>query len=666
MCSTRLSPINIALLSCLSFSSVALADDEQSKDSTLFIGDVIEVTGQRNGAKEVQLVGSVDVINRDQLQNEHVNVTVDLLTKIPGVYFSRFNQGIVSTDVAIRGFNAEGSMPHTKLLIDGIPSNLHVGLGEMDALFPMELESIEVVKGNQDARYGLHNLAGNINMRSRRDEAQEVELLLGSFNTYETQGYFGDINERFSQHYFVGMRDTKGYRDHSDLQKHTFSAKWFYQPTDQTEVGVIARYFDYEADAPGYLTEQEAHRDATQSADYAKNDSGDKQTRHLSVHVDHTFNRQWQLSIKSYAQQFDRHRYIQYTASSVQQERLEKDRQYGAIATLSATLSPQWLFTMGLDYQAQDNTNERFATIVKQRQAQFRDWDFDYNNYGGFGQLQYRGERFLLSGGIRLDSFSGDLYDGLKQQSKTINDDGLIVQPKFNVLYELTDSLNLFANYGVSFQAPTGSKAYLGEQDPGYDFSKNYGYETGAKWQLFEWLNTRLSVWQQDAKDELTPKTDGSGGFDNIGETKRKGWDLAFSADINTQWSGFASYTRQEAKLIEPGEAKIAQKGNWLLGVPEFTATAGVIYRPVNKLKVAMYGHFQGDYYVSNVVQNKQYGDYKLVDLAINYDLGWGNAGLRVNNVFDSYSDYVYLVGSETIHSPTDGRSVDLSVSYRF
>lgn len=666
MCSTRISPINIALLSCLSFSTIAFADDEQNKDSTLFIGDVIEVHGQSNGAKDVQLVGSVDVVNRDQLQNEHVNITVDLFTKIPGVYFSRFNQGVVSTDVAMRGFNGEGSMPHTKLLIDGIPSNLHVGLGEMDALFPMEVESIEVVKGNQDARYGLHNLAGNINMTSRRDDAKEVEFLAGSFDTYEAQGYFGDVNNGFSQHYFIGVRDTKGYRDHSALEKHTFSGKWFYQPSNNTELGVIARYFDYEADAPGYLTEQEAHRDSTQSADYAQNDSGDKQTRHLSMHLDHAFDPVWQLSVKSYIQQFDRHRYLQYTASSAQQERLEKDRQYGAVATLSATFSPTWLLSMGLDYQAQDNSNERFVTVKKVRQKQFRNWDFDYNNYGGFTQLQYRGERLLISGGLRFDGFSGDLFDGISEQYKTINDEGITLQPKFNVLYEMTDRLNLFANYGVSFQAPTGSKAYINEQSSGFDFSKNYGFETGAKWQLFDWLNTRLSVWQQDAKDELTPKTDGSGGFENIGETKRKGWDLALSADINTQWSGFASYTRQEAKLVEPGEAKIAQKGNWLLGVPEFTATAGIIYRPVNKLKVSLFGHFQGDYYVSNVIQDKQYGDYKLVDLAFDYDLGWGNAGLRINNLFDSYSDYVYLVGDETIHSPTDGRAINFSVSYRF
>ncbi|OUL58002.1 TonB-dependent receptor [Pseudoalteromonas ulvae] len=661
-----LNPLRLAVLSACVMSSVVVADEQQSQDSTLFIGDVIEVTAAKNSAAEAQLVGSVDILGRDQIKNEHVDVTMDLLKKIPGVYFSRFNQGIISTDIAIRGFNAEGSMPHTKLLIDGVPSNLHVGLSEMDALFPMELDWVEVVKGNHDARYGLHNLAGNINMHSRRDEAKEVEVLLGSFDTVEAQGYFGDVDDNFSQHYFVGARTTSGYRDHGDLDKHTFSGKWFYQPSTQTDIGVIARYFDYEADAPGYLTEQEAKRNPRQSASYAQDDSGDKQTRHVSVHLDHSVNQALALSVKSYWQQYDRHRFVRYTAGSSQQERLEKDQQFGVIATMSYVLSPDWLLTAGLDYQGQDNSNERFVTEGQNRLKQSRYWDFDYNNYGGFTQAQYRGDKLLISGGLRVDGFDGDFTNQLSGQQKRINDPGLTVQPKFNVLYELQETLNVFANYGVSFQAPTGSDAYLGDNNNDYDFSKNYGYEAGIKWQPLDWLDTRLSIWQQEAKDELTQKTDGSGDFENLGSTKRDGWDAGFSAYINQQWSGFGAYTRQEAKLVEPGESQVASKGNWLRGVPEYTATLGVIYQPIDVLKVSVFGHFQGDYYVSNVLQTKRFGDYSIIDLAFDYDLGWGNAGLRINNVFDSYHEYVYLVGSETIHSPSSGRAVNLSVSYRF
>ena len=661
-----LHPLQLALISTCLFSAQSYAELSQQQDSTLYIGEVIEVIAKERKIEEAQLVGSVDIITRDQLQNEHVNVTFDLLKKIPGVYFSRFNQGIISTDVAMRGFNAEGSMPHTKLLIDGIPSNLHLGLNEMDALFPMEVEWMEVVKGNQDARYGLHNLAGNINMHSRRDDAKEIEMLVGSFNTLEGQGYFGDVEDNFSQHYFVGARKTDGYRDHADLEKHTFAGKWFYQPSDDTDIGLIARYFDYQADAPGYLAEEVAKNNPTHSADYAQDDSGDKQTKHISAHLDHVVNDDFSFGVKTYWQTFDRHRYVRYSAKSKQQERLEGDEQLGAITTLSYSLDPSWLLTAGFDYQGQTNSNQRFVTEEKKRTKQTRHWDFSYNNYGAFSQLQYQGEQLLISAGLRGDGFSGDFTNVLSGEKKDINDNGITLQPKMNVLYEVTSDLNVFANYGVSFQAPTGSKAYVGATNKDYDLSKNYGYEAGFKWQPIDWLDTRISIWQQDAKDELTQKTDGSGDFENLGKTQRNGWDAGFSVYLDEAWSAFGSYTRQEAKLVEPGEKSQSSKGNWLRGVPEYTATMGVIYQPIEAAKISLFGHFQGDYYVSNVMQDKQYGDYSIIDLAFDYDLGWGNAGLRINNLFDSYHEYVYLVGDETIHSPSDGRAINASISYRF
>ncbi|MBT1064614.1 TonB-dependent receptor [Bowmanella sp. Y26] len=647
------------------YAGASLADEAPDGSSLIVIGERIEVIGRQNGVQQSSLAGSVDLINRDQLQNEHVNVTVDLLKKIPGIYFARFNQGIVSTDFAIRGFNGEGSMPHVKLLIDGVPSNLHLGLAEMDALFPMEVERMEVVKGNQDVRYGLHNLAGSVNMHSRRDEASEAEVLYGSFNTREAQFYHGHNGERLSQHYFVGHRQTDGYRDHAELEKQTFSGKWFYQLSPQTEFGLIARYFNYEAQAPGYLTEAQSRQDPSQSASYAQDDSGDKQTRHISLHWQHDTGAYWHFNGKLYWQQFDRHRYLQYTATSPQQERLEKDQQQGAILQLSRNLGDNWLFLAGLDYQAQDNQNSRHVTEKRVRQRTFRNWDFSYNNWGGYSQLQYREGPWTISGGVRVDRFSGELLNLLSQQTRHLNDNGTTVLPKFNLLYQVNDDLNLFANYGVSFQAPTGADAYV-KAGTEHELSKNYGYESGVHWQPTAWLNSRLSWWQQDAKDELTPKTDGSGDFENLGETRRRGWDLALSADLNADWSGFASYTRQKATLTEPGPGKVDSKGNWLLGVPAYTATLGLIYSGLDKLNVALYGHWQGDYYVSNFVQAQRYGDYRLIDLAFNYDFGWGNAGLRINNLFDTYHEYVYLVGAETIHSPADGRGVNLSLSYHF
>ena len=55
-----------------------------------------------------------------------------------------------------------------KLLIDGVPSNGNDGnMPYLDVVFPLDIEAVEVVRGTNDPRYGLHNIAGNANVVTR-------------------------------------------------------------------------------------------------------------------------------------------------------------------------------------------------------------------------------------------------------------------------------------------------------------------------------------------------------------------------------------------------------------------------------------------------------------------------------------------------------------------
>lgn len=646
-------------------SSAVIADN--ATDSKIFIGEVIEIKGEKNHSLTPNIAGSVDVIGREQLENEHVNITMDLFKKVPGVYFSRFNQGIISADIAIRGYNGEGSMPHTKLLIDGVPSNLHNGLNEMDALFPLEISQIEVVKGTNDPRYGLHNLAGNINIESRKDfNNNEIEVLAGNFGTQEIQTYIANQSGKLSQHYFAGYRATDGYRDNAELDKHTFSGKWFYELSPQTDIGFIARYFKYDAQAPGYLTQEEARKDPKQSAIYAQDDEGSKTTQHVSAHVSHEFSEDSLLDFKIYQQHFERERFVRYTESSSQQERQEDEKQYGFILNYTQQLNADWLIQSGIDYQHQSNRHQRYKTEQQQRINPTRDHNFDFITYGGFTQIEHKlHERVTWVAGLRVDRLDGDFTDEIAQVDRDINDYGTIVQPKLSLITQPTDELTVFANWGESFQAGIGKSAFSVEETS-FDASKNTGWELGSKWLPLPDLTLRLSAWHQDASDELVQKTDGSGDFANVGETERKGWDFAFQWAISNAVYIWGSYTDQEAILTKPGNQAIDNKGNWLRGVPDYTASFGLDYWVLEDLKASAYGSYQGDYHLSNSNDNNKYGQYSIIDIALDYQLDWGNIGLRINNIFDRYYEYVYLLGDETIHSPGDGIGANLSFSYRF
>ena len=125
-------------------------------DSVIVLGNKEQVS-----ASDKSLAGSVDVITRNELEYEHVTDTLELFSKTPGVVLSRYSQGIVNTEISIRGFSGDGETPNAKLLVDGIPSNLFSGLSELDYLFPTNIQNIQVFKGTSDATTGLFATAGN-------------------------------------------------------------------------------------------------------------------------------------------------------------------------------------------------------------------------------------------------------------------------------------------------------------------------------------------------------------------------------------------------------------------------------------------------------------------------------------------------------------------------
>ncbi len=108
--------------------------------------DTIVVIGETTATPNLDLLGSLDVIGRSEIGYQSVNDISALFNKIPGLYIARYNQGLVNSDIAISGFSGDGETPHVKLLIDGLPMNLHNGFGEMGQLFPTGIESITVFR----------------------------------------------------------------------------------------------------------------------------------------------------------------------------------------------------------------------------------------------------------------------------------------------------------------------------------------------------------------------------------------------------------------------------------------------------------------------------------------------------------------------------------------
>ena len=243
----------VAISALLSVNSVVA----QTGSSTVTLGDVYVTSRSVAPLPASSILTSVDVLGGDMVEDKNVMNSWELLGRMPGIQLTETRQGAESGKATFRAFNGEGYINGIKTLIDGVPSNVNSGNQRfIDMISPLDVGYIEVVRGTNDPRYGLHNIGGNINFVTRQGgNYTDGRLTYGSFNTREVQIAVGREQGNFAQNYSLSRQDSDGYRDHDESSKYSLGGKWFF--TDDSGVfkaGVIARLHHHEAEEPGFLT----------------------------------------------------------------------------------------------------------------------------------------------------------------------------------------------------------------------------------------------------------------------------------------------------------------------------------------------------------------------------------------------------------------------------
>ena len=179
----------VVLASTLPFATQA-SQAASTDDPVIVIGEV-RVSAQRSGGPLLSnsVLTSVDVLGADKIEDKNVMNSWELVGQLPGVQLTETRMGAESGKATFRAFNGEGYINGIKVLIDGIPSNVNSGNQRfIDMIFPLEIDYIEVVRGTNDPRYGLHNIGGNIGFGTRQGgNYTEGRFTYGSFATRELQ-----------------------------------------------------------------------------------------------------------------------------------------------------------------------------------------------------------------------------------------------------------------------------------------------------------------------------------------------------------------------------------------------------------------------------------------------------------------------------------------------
>ena len=663
-----------AILSLLICTAALHAASSNTADSALVLGE-IDVSAFKEGPLSTySIFSSVDVLGGDQIESENVLNSWQLFDRLPGIELTEFKQGAESGKVSFRAFNGEGEINAVKLLIDGIASNTNDGnMRYMDMIFPLDIEAIEVVRGTNDPRYGLYNIAGNVNMITKQGgNYLKGRATLGTFNTKEAQIGFGWQHEGFSQNYFIGAQTTEGYRDHADSKKHSLAGKWFYtSPNEHYSIGLIARDYSHDADEPGYLTQEEFDEDVTASMSRNATDADERRMQQVSGHFDAKLFDTLNFSAKTYYNHYKNNRWV--TFSTTQQERVSNESHIGVLSTLTwrPNISAFYALALegGLSSEHQRNKSERYSSVDQVRTAQTRNQIFDFDTTGGYVQALIQPIASLkLIPAYRIDQVSGSYTNEMTDTRYDANDYGLIHQPKFSVIYSLLEHYSVYGNWGQTFQVGVGTATYKVNQSDDLEASINTGWEMGFKFHPFAWLNGRIALWQQIADNEARRKlNDPDNDSENIGKTKRSGQDIQLNITPNDQIALWAACSLQDSKILKADSSSPLSEGKEIDHVPHTIYSGGIEYHPVSEWTLSLNMHGQSDYYLERTNSTEKFGEHLLFNIGASYrpdeTIGFD---LQVRNLSDDEYEYVWFDGSQTLHSAGDGRALYAGITLNY
>lgn len=655
-----------ALLPALVCAPTAGMAGDNNDDAALMVGRV-DITAQRSGPMTARSVlSSVDILGAELIQDQQAQHTWELFARAPGVMLTQFRQGNESGKLSFRGFNGEGEVNAVKLLIDGIPANDNAGgMPFLDMLFPLEINSIEVVRGTNDTRYGLHNIAGNVNLNTRLGgNDTELRFGYGSFATRQVQVARDIERGNWTQNYFVGYLKSDGYRANSAFDKLTVSGKWFYTSDDgRTRSGLMVRHTESDGDEAGYLEGKDARSDPTASYGYARASGGNREMTQVSLHLDHQLSDRLSLAARLYRNAVRDQRWLRYAITTSQQERVIDETHEGLLASLTYRL-PGASLEAGVSAEHQHDASPRYNTVDQVRVATTRDQHFRFDSYGGYVQAVLQPlPGVKLIPGYRVDQLGGDFTDRSRNVHYDIQDYGLIRQPKFSAVYAPGNAASLYANWGKTFQVGAGAAAY---QSSGSALrpSVNEGWEGGVKFTPAEWLSGRVALWRQDASDEVKRRlNDPAGGSENIGSTRRDGADLQLNVRAGDHASAWVSYSWQRSRITRPDPAAPATLGKQIDHLPGRLYSAGYALQATPALKLSAWANGQGDYYLTTANTGSKYGAYVLLNASASYRLSrqW-TLDVQLKNLANRYYEYVWL-NDQTRHAPGDGRAVYVSAN---
>jgi iron complex outermembrane receptor protein len=700
------------------------------------------VTATRSGESTFDLPVAIDVLDKAIIQDQKPMVLIsEDLPRVPGTVVTNRGTYAQEEQIMIRGFGgrAQFGTRGVKLIADGIPASTPDGQGGPGLFDLGSARSIEVMRGGFSALYGNHS--GGVVQVFTEDGPPEptlsVRLMGGSDSTWIAGTKLGGQTGRLNYVVDLSRAQTDGYRDWSRATKEQANSKLGIALDGGGTLSLIVNALNLpEARDPLGLTAEEVKRDRRQASPAALSFQTRRTLDNLQggVVLDQPLSDADDLRVMAYTGTRSNEQYL--AIPLVNQNAITAsggvsafDRRFAGgnlLWTRSTTLSDGPLtLIFGGEYDRSAEARTGYLNDLGERAALKREEDNTVDSWGTFAQgtwgfapawsldlgLRYTEVRFdsddgfictpgrVTAPGTRPGTCSGSTAP-ITATNLNPDDSGSRTYgawtPALGLLYNLTPSINLYANLGKTFETPTFTElAYRPDGGAGLnldlDPAVSRHYEIGAKFLFGADARLNLALFQIDTDDELTVATNGGGRatYRNAPASRRRGVELLLESSLGRGFAGYLAATYLDSAFTEsfPACAGIpcrtvaptlnvttVEAGNRIPGVPAFTlfGELSYAYEPLGfEAAVSLYG--QDKVYVND--RNSETAPaYWLANLrgGFTQDLGGLRLSqfLRIDNLLDEpYISAVSVNASNgRFYAPGPGTNylIGITASYSF
>lgn len=531
---------------------------------------------------------SISVVSKDVVEDIGATRLQDALDYAGGVGRANNFGGQGLTTFTVRGFTTG------EFYRNGFPINR----GYPNMPDANTIERLEVLRGPATMLYGRGDPGGTFNVVSKQPLA-EPTVTLGS--QLDDQGMqratldaSGPLDEQGRLAYRLNVVGEGGetFRDHVETERYGVTPVITWQATDDTKVIFEGDFMRNNHPLDRGLT-RFTNQKSTASRDTFW---GDKDVGKLhndnnmaQLRFEHLLNDNWTLgggfqwldgtlqgnAIEANSLAADGHT-LNRNFNYRKLEWTDKDAQLNLTGHFSTGAFDHTLLT-GVEFEDYDYksiiqrssaayTSDIFNPVYgKPRPALTSTPTHDKENlktYSAFIQDQVAlTERLKVLAGARFERFEHE-YETYVAGGKNWKASDNSVTPRVGAIYDLTDTLAIYADAARSFKPNTGASS----GGVGFEPEKGKSYEMGIKWEgLDRQLSVDAAIYQIDKKNVLTTDPLDPNSKVAAGQVRSRGFDLNVAGNLTPEWRVIGGYAYVDAEVTKDNTIRV---GSRLANIP--------------------------------------------------------------------------------------------------